>query len=158
MEAIDPVQEAKLDGLDHAITSGAYLAASAGPVSYSVAKPDAQTRKIGGCTWAFNLHRPARGTRCQWTSVPVLAADASPMQEALQVTEYRMPQSAAAMVGKGADGDTLATALPGLAPAAKAGSVTVTAQQVYGQLLDQLAGKDLANSTEALIGTCGGRE
>ena len=67
------------------------------------------------------------------------------------MTEYRMPQSAAALVGKGATGDTLATALPGLAPAAKAGTVTVTAQQVYSQLLAQLAGKDL--STEAMTGT-----
>ena len=79
----------------------------------------------------------------------MLAADASPMQEALQVTEYRMPQSAAALVGEGATGDTLATALPGLVPAAKAGSMTVTAQQAYSQLLGQLAGTNLANSTEA---------
>ena len=40
-------------------------------------------------------------------------------------------------------------ALPGTAPAAKDGSMTVTAQQVYSQLLGQLAGKNLANSTEA---------
>ena len=140
VEAIDPAQEARLDGLDHAITSGSYLSESAGPVSYSAAKPDAQTRKIGGCAWAFDA-QALPGTRCQWTSVPVLAADASPMQEALQVTEYRMPQSAAAMVGKGATADTLATALPGTAPAARTGSLTVTAQQVFSQLLGQLAGK-----------------
>ena len=152
VEAIDPAQEAKLDGLDHAVTSGDYFSESAGPVSYTATKPDAQSRKVGGCTWSFSgaaAGLPGAVSRCQWTSVPVLAADASPMQEALQVSEYRMPQSAAAMVGKGATGDTLATVLPGLAPAAKAGSVTVTAQQVYSQLLDQLAGKDLANSTEA---------
>ena len=89
------------------------------------------------------------GTRCQWTSVPVLAADASPMQEALQIAEYRMPQSAAARVGDGAVDSALAAALPGTAPAARTGSVTVTAQQAYGQLLAQLAGQDLANSTEA---------
>jgi putative ABC transport system permease protein len=148
VEAIDPVQEARLDGLDRAITSGGYLSASAGPVSRSAARPDAQSRKIGGCTGVFTAD-PLPGTRCQWTSVPVLAADASPMQEALQITEYRMPQSAAAMVGAGATGDTLATALPGTAPAAKAGSVTVTAQQAYGQLLAQLAGRDLVNSAEA---------
>jgi putative ABC transport system permease protein len=152
VEAIDPAQEAKLDGLDDAVTSGSYFSESAGPVSYSAAKPDAQSSKIGGCTAALSpppagTWRP--GTRCQWTSVPVLAADASPMQEALQVAEYRMPQSAAAMVGKGAPGSALGTALPGMAPAAKAGSVTVTAQQAYSQLLDQLAGKDLANSIEA---------
>ena len=76
----------------------------------------------------------------------MLAADASPMQEALQVTEYRMPQSAAAMIGKGATADTLALALPGTAPAARTGSVTVTAQQVFSQLLGQLAGKDPASS------------
>jgi putative ABC transport system permease protein len=148
VEAIDPVQEAKLDGLDQAITSGEYLSESAGPVSYSVAKPDAQTSKIGGCAWAFSAQALA-GTRCQWTSVPVLAADASPMQEALQVTAYRMPQSAAAMVGKGATGDTLATTLPGTASAARTGSMTVTAQQIYSQLVAQLAGKDLTNSVEA---------
>src|SRR3984957_16390722 len=152
VEAIDPAQEAKLDGLDHAITSGKYLAPSAGPVSYSAAKPDAQTSKIGGCT---DVLSPATagtwppGTRCQWTTVPVLAADASPMQEALQITEYRMPQSSAALVGDGADDSALAAALPGTAPAARTGSVTVTAQQAYGQLLAQLAGQDLANSTEA---------
>ena len=145
VEAIDPAQEARLDGLDHAITSGSYLSESAGPVSYSAAKPDAQTRKIGGCAWAFDA-QALPGTRCQWTSVPVLAADASPMQEALQVTEYRMPQSAAAMVGKGATADTLATALPGTAPAGRTGSLTVTAQQVFSQLLGQLAGKSPASS------------
>jgi putative ABC transport system permease protein len=152
VEAIDPAQEAKLDGLDHAITSGKYLAPSAGPVSYSAAKPDAQSSKVGGCT---DVLSPATagtwppGTRCQWTSVPVLAADASPMQEALQITEYRMPQSSAALVGDGADDSALATALPGTAPAARTGSVTATAQQAYGQLLAQLGGTDLANSTEA---------
>jgi putative ABC transport system permease protein len=152
VEAIDPAQEARLDGLNHAITSGQYLAPSAGPVSYSAAKPDAQSSKIGGCT---DVLSPATagtwppGTRCQWTSVPVLAADASPMQEAVQITEYRMPQSAAALVGDGADDSALAAALPGMAPAARTGSVTMTAQQAYGQLLAQLGGKDLANSVEA---------
>ena len=146
VEAIDPAQEAKLVGLDHAITSGEYFSESAGPVSYSAAKPDAQTRKIGGCAWAFDGEAEP-GTRCQWTSVPVLAADVSPMQEALQVTEYRMPQSTAAMIGQGATADTLATTLPGIAPAARTGTVTVTAQQVFSQLLAQLAGQDLANST-----------
>jgi putative ABC transport system permease protein len=151
VEAIDPAQEAKLDGLDHAITSGEYLAASAGPVSYTATKPDAQTKKIGGCTDALSPPEglPGAVARCEWTSVPVLAADASPMQEALQITEYRMPQSSAALVGDGADDSALATALPGIAPAARTGSVTVTAQQAYGQLLAQLAGQDLANSTEA---------
>jgi hypothetical protein len=115
VEAIDPAQEARLVGLDHAITSGKYLAPAAGPVSYSAARPDAQTRKIGGCIGVFSTD-PLPGTRCQWTSVPVLAADASSMQEALRVTEYRMPQSAVALVGAGATGDTLATALPGAAP------------------------------------------
>ena len=152
VEAIDPAQEARLDGLNQAITSGKYLAPSAGPVSYSAAKPDAQSRKVGGCT---DVLSPATagtwppGTRCQWSSVPVLAADASPMQEALQIIEYRMPQSAAARVGDGAVDSALAAALPGIAPAARTGSVTVTAQQVYGQLLAQLGGKDLANSTVA---------
>ena len=124
VEAIDPAQEAKLDGLNHAITSGKYLAPSAGPVSYSAAKPDAQSSKIGGCT---DVLSPATagtwppGTRCQWTSVPVLAADASPMQEALRITEYRMPQSAAARVGDGADDSALATALPGIGPGGQDG-------------------------------------
>src|SRR5580692_11604997 len=152
VEAIDPAQEAKLDGLNQAITSGKYLAPSAGPVSYSAARPNAQSSKIGGCT---DVLSPAtagtwpKGTRCQWTSVPVLAADASPMQEALQIAEYRMPQSAAALVGDGTVDSALAAALPGIAPAARTGSVTVTAQQLYGQLLAQLGGKDLANSTVA---------
>jgi putative ABC transport system permease protein len=151
VEAIDPAQEAKLDGLDHATTSGDYFSESAGPVSHSVGRPDAQTRKVGGCTFAFSP-QALPGTRCQWTSVPVLAASTSPMREALQVTEYRMPQSAAALVGDGTLGTALGGALPGTAPAARTGSVTVTAQQVYSQLLAQLAGKNLANSTEAMIG------
>jgi putative ABC transport system permease protein len=152
IEAIDPAQEAKLDGLDHAISSGAYFSESAGPVSHSVAKPDAQTRKIGGCAWAFDA-QALPGTRCQWTSVPVLAANASPMQEALQVTEYRMPQSAAALVGNGATSDTLATALPGTAAAARTGSMTVTAQQVFSQLLGQLDGKSPPDSIVVANGT-----
>src|ERR1700678_3224303 len=152
VEAIDPAQEAKLDVLNHAITSGKYLAPSAGPVSHTATRPDAQTRKIGGCTGALapaSAGLPGAVPRCAWTTVPVLAADASPMQEALQITEYRMPQSAAALVGDGADDSALATALPGTAPAARTGSVTMTAQQAYGQLLAQLAGQDLANSIEA---------
>ena len=142
VEAIDPAQEARLDGLNHAITSGEYLAASAGPVSHTATRPDAQTRKIGGCTGALapaSAGLPGAVPRCQWTTVPVLAADASPMQEAMQITEYRMPRSAAALVGDGADDSALAAALPGVAPAVKTGSVTMTAQQAYGQLLAQLA-------------------
>jgi putative ABC transport system permease protein len=159
VEAIDPAQEARLDGLDHAITSGAYLAASAGPVSHIASKPDAQTGKIGGCTGALapaSAALPGAVPRCEWTTVPVLAADASPMQEALQITEYRMPQPSAALVGDGADDSALALALPGTAPAARTGSVTVTAQQAYGRLLAQLAGQGLANSTEALINLVAG--
>jgi putative ABC transport system permease protein len=151
VEAIDPAQEARLDGLDHAVTSGDYLAESAGPVSHSAAKPDAQTRKVAGCAWSFDPRQralPGAVARCEWTSVPVLAADASPMQEAMRVTEYRMPQSAAAMVGNGATADTLATTLPGMAPAATVGSMTVTAQQVYSGLLAQLAGKDMTSSLD----------
>jgi putative ABC transport system permease protein len=152
VEAIDPAQEAKLDGLDDAVTSGSYLSESARPVSHIATKPDAQTSKVGGCAGYFSdaaAGLPGAVPRCEWTSVPVLAADASPMQKALQVGEYRMPQSAAALVGKGTVGSALGVALPGMAPAARTGSVTVTAQQAYGQLLAQLAGKDLANSTEA---------
>jgi putative ABC transport system permease protein len=149
MEAIDPAQEAKLAGLDRAVTSGSYLSESAGPVSYSDPRLDAQTRRIGGCETEFQVQSP--GTPCQWTSVPVLAVAASPMQEALEVTEYRMPQASAALVGGGALGSTLATALPGIAPAARTGSVRVTAQQVYSQLLAQLAGKDVTASAEASV-------
>jgi putative ABC transport system permease protein len=155
VEAIDPAQEAKLDGLDDAVTSGSYFSESAGPVSHVATKPDAQSRKVSGCAYYFSpvaAELPGAVSRCQWTSVPVLAADASPMQEALQVSEYRMPQSAAALVGKGTPGDTLAAAVSGMAPATRTGSVTVTAQKVYSQLLDQLAGKDLANSADAMIG------
>jgi putative ABC transport system permease protein len=63
VEAIDPAQEARLVGLDHAVTAGSYLPESAGPVNYSVAKPDAQTEKIGPCQLVF-LTNP--GARCQW--------------------------------------------------------------------------------------------
>ena len=122
VEAIDPAQEAKLDGLNHAISTGSYLTESAGPVNHSATKPDAQTKKIGGCTSIFYqaaIGLPGAVPLCQWTSVPVLAADASPMQEAVQITEYRMPQSAAALVGGGADDSALARALPGMAPAAR---------------------------------------
>ena len=83
--------------------------------------------------------------------MPVLAADASPMQETLQVTEYRMPQSAAASIGNGTVGITLATTLPGMAPAARTGSVTVTTQQIYSQLLAQLSGHDLATANCPLM-------
>ncbi|HEX4291953.1 MAG TPA: FtsX-like permease family protein [Trebonia sp.] len=157
VEAIDPAQEARLVGLDHAVTSGSYLSESAGPVSYAVAKPDAQTRKIGPCQGVFSLD-PIPGTRCQWTSVPMLAANASPMQETLQITVYRMPQSAAASIGRGALGINLGTTLPALAPAARTGSVTVTAQQIYSQLLAQLAGQGLTISSEANLLTQGAND
>ena len=96
----------KLDGLDHAITSGNVPCRSR--PARSATPPPSRTRraaKSAAAPMCSLLPQPvpgAPGTRCQWTSVPVLAADASPMQEALQVTEYRMPQSAAALVGAGA--------------------------------------------------------
>ena len=79
VEAIDPAQEAKLDGLDHAVTSGDYFSESAGPVSYTATKPDAQSRKVGGCAWSLRPaaadpgcgvavpvdERPGAGRRCQ---------------------------------------------------------------------------------------------
>src|SRR6202012_2769602 len=97
-----------------------------------------------GCPGVFiaaSAGLPGAVPRGAWTTVPVLAADASPMQEALRITEYRMPQHSAALVGDGADDSALARALPGTAPVARTGSVTVTAQQAYGRLLGQLAGQ-----------------
>jgi putative ABC transport system permease protein len=142
VEAIDPVQEARLDGLDHAITAGSYLSPAAAPVTYSEARPDAQTRKITYCGVIFASRELPAGTRCTWTSVPVLAADASPLQESLQVAVERMPQSAAALVGEGDDSDMLSLELPGTAAVARTGTVTMTAGQAYHQLLAQLASKD----------------
>jgi hypothetical protein len=145
VEAIDPVQEARLDGLDHAITAGSYLSPGAAPVIYSEARPDAQTRKIPFCGLIFGS-RTMAGTRCRWTSVPVLAADASPLQESLQVTVERMPQSAAALVGDGNASDMLSLELPGTAATARTGTITMTAPQAYSQLLAQLAGKSQATN------------
>jgi len=141
VEAIDPVQEARLDGLDHAITVGSYLSSAAGPVTYSEPRPDAQTQKNPWCSFIFNSSDPP-GTPCRWTTVPVLAADAGPMQESLQVTIERMPQSAAAQVGDGDASDILSQALPVTAAVARTGTVTVTDRQAYSQLLAQLASKN----------------
>ena len=151
VEAIDPVQEARLDGLDKAVTSGSYFAESTAPVSYSAAKPDAQTRKIAGCTGVFatSAEPSDEPSRCQWTSVPVLAAATSPMDEALRVSVDRLTQADAAMVGDSVSAVTLAQVLPGATPAATTTTTTVTAQQVYAQLLAQLAGKNQENSAEA---------
>jgi len=142
VEAIDPAQEARLDGLDHAITAGSYLSPAAGPVTYSEARPDAQTRKITFCSDVLGNKALPAGMPCRWTSVPVLAADASPLQESLQVAVERMPQSAAALVGDGYDSDILSQALPGTAAAARTGTITMTAAQAYSQLLGQLGSKD----------------
>jgi ABC-type lipoprotein release transport system permease subunit len=76
----------------------------------------------------------------------VLAADASLMQESLQVTVERMPQCAAALVGDGDASGTLSLALPGTAATARTGTMTVTAGQAYSQLLAQLAGKSQATN------------
>jgi putative ABC transport system permease protein len=151
VEAIDPVQEARLDGLDKAVTSGSYFAESTAPVSYSAAKPDAQTRKIAGCTGVFatSAEPSDEPSVCQWTSVPVLAAATSPMDEALRVSVDRLTQADAAMVGDSVSAVTLAQVLPGATPAATTTITTVTAQQVYAQLLAQLAGKNQDNSAEA---------
>jgi hypothetical protein len=144
VEAIDPVQEARLDGLDHAITTGSYLSPGTGPVTYSEAKPDAQTQKNPWCANIFS-DKMLAGVRCRWTTVPVLAADASSMQESLQVAIERMPQSAAALVGEGDASDLLSQDLPGIAAASTTGTVTVTDPQAYSQLLAQMASSQTNN-------------
>jgi hypothetical protein len=66
--AVDPVAEARLDGLDHAVTSGGYLAQASGA-----------------------------GSGTGQTSIPVLAAATSGVGESAETTVERLPSPSSAM-------------------------------------------------------------
>ncbi|MFC4035037.1 FtsX-like permease family protein [Streptomyces polygonati] len=105
VEAVDPVQEARLDGLDKAVTSGGYFSPAQRPV-----------------------------TAGQRTAIPVLLADRASTDERLDVAVAELPPAAARSVSAGRTAGQLAQSLPGTAgrPTTR---VSFTAQQAYDVLV-----------------------
>ena len=117
LAAVDPDQEAKLDGLDSAVTSGRYLAEAPKSEPYTYSGPYAN----------LNLAK-----------VPVLAASRPETAEQLSLQIERVPGSAA--VTDVTDENKI-DAINALDPLAgdPVGTVTIPNTAAYGQLLDQFA-------------------
>jgi hypothetical protein len=114
--AIDPVQEAKLDGLDAAVVSGRYLESSDVP-SYPLA--------------AYPTY----------ASVPVLASSQPYADESVAATVQELPATAAQRFVQGSPllGSDLAAFLAAQ-PGKSLGHVNIEPQQEQNALLDALAG------------------
>ena len=113
--AIDPVAEAKLDGLNHAVTSGRYLSETAGPGVVPL------------------------GSGSQATAFPVLAASTSGVGE-YSVTALQRLASPATPAGLNAAGLRAESGAPGQTIL----TTRITAQQAYQELLSALARKTSA--------------
>ncbi|MFG2564428.1 FtsX-like permease family protein [Streptomyces sp. NPDC048567] len=103
--AVDPVQEARLVGLDKAVVDGSYFA------------PDQKTAVV-----------ERDGSR--FADIPVLLADRSPVDEKLRVEVEELSPEAAAHISSGENSGTLARSLPG-APAVRSHSVEFTSDAAY---------------------------
>jgi putative ABC transport system permease protein len=110
--AVDPAAEARLDGLNHAVTAGRYLREPEGPGSIAV---------------------DAGGDRSP--TFPVLAAARSGVSEYAVTTIQRLARPAGPAT-LGPAGLRRAAAEPGVT----VGVIRVSAQQAYQRLLTQLAG------------------
>ncbi|MFI0944311.1 FtsX-like permease family protein [Streptomyces sp. NPDC021020] len=124
VEAVDPASEARLAGLDTAMTSGTYLTGH---------KPQ---RVSGSYAQEYGVLDMPSGTD-SWEDIPVLMADRPAMDESIRLDLSRLP---AAAVDKVAAGDDLAQLEKEL-PAQKgtpAGSVTLHTGDAYTILLNGL--------------------
>lgn len=131
IEAVDPASEARLAGLDKAVTSGSYLSGH---------EPE---RKSGTYAQKEGSADAAPGNDA-WHDIPVLMSDRTSMDEQIRFDLTRMPDDAAARVAAGDDLAQLQQELPAQ-HGTPAGSVTMDAQDAYGTLLgtmrDVAAGK-----------------
>jgi len=120
MAAIDPVQEAKLDGLDRAVGSGRYL-----DERYVPPPAPAPATDRGG---------PPPAT----LGIPVLVAAQSQLDEQLNVQIQQLPTGAAARVSAGERLDNVIDDFDA-SPATTLGRLSVSAQDVYPDVISDLA-------------------
>jgi len=116
--AIDPVAEQQLVGLGNAVTSGRYL------------RPTDSAVAIGA--------QPIPGSLAPHLQVPVLATTNPFVDDTDQITVSRLPAAAVALLHQGLLPDQLAAALAKETPI-PAERVTLTAQEAYQQILQQLS-------------------
>lgn len=128
LAAVDPDQEAKLDGLRSAVTSGGYLPESPKPAPYDFADPYGK----------LSLPR-----------VPVLTASRPETAEQLSLQIERVPGSAAVTDVTDENKLDAINALDPL-PGEPVGTVTIPNTAAYGQLLDQF--ESTANPETAALG------
>ena len=121
--AVDPAAEARLDGLNRAVTSGRYLSEQAGP---------AVTPGTGGIAY---------------TTFPVLAAARGGVGEYAVTQVQRLPQPATAPRL-----DPAALSRDATAPGQPVTTVQVTAAQAYRQLLAEIAGTEHRDFSQTLNG------
>lgn len=114
--AVDPVQEARLVGLDKAVLEGSYFA------------PDQKTAVV-----------ERDGSR--FADIPVLLADRSPVEEKLRVEVEELSPEAAEHISSGENSGTLARSLPG-APAQRSHRVEFTSDAAYDAMSRGLGQKD----------------
>ncbi|UWE12013.1 FtsX-like permease family protein [Actinacidiphila bryophytorum] len=135
VEAVDPASEARLAGLDKAVTWGRYLDPAARPTS--------TTR-----TYADLTGDPGAAGKAGVTEIPVLMADTSAADEQLQVAVSRLPDSAADQVAAGTDKTTLGATLPHTR-GTPVTTTTLDVREAYRTLLDGLRSGDVRESYRA---------
>ncbi|MFC1439824.1 ABC transporter permease [Streptacidiphilus sp. N1-10] len=122
---IDPVQEARLDGLDHAVVDGRYLAETDGPSTSTFTDSDRYDRTANGQVYSS-------------PSIPVLASSTPDTSDRIDITVSSLQPTVADAV---AAGSTLISRPDLLArqPATPSGKLTVTTDQAYRQILAAMA-------------------
>lgn len=130
IEAIDPAQEARLDGLDKAVVSGSYLAAAAAPTAHSGTQEQYYEQDLGLAG--------ANAVPMSWNQVPILVANQTSMQEQFQVQVERLAAAAAAAPATGVDTEALANEWEA-ASGTPLETVTFSPQSAYQVILNGLA-------------------
>ncbi|GAA5178852.1 hypothetical protein GCM10023322_07000 [Rugosimonospora acidiphila] len=134
IEAIDPVQEAKLVGLNTAVTKGNYFSGDQGP-----------TQATGTLAALLGDQGADGDEKTTLTRIPVLLANRTPVDEQLKVAVSRLPAAAADQVAAGLDPTQLVSTLPQMS-GTPVTTLTVDAPTAYSALLAALEGKSATNS------------
>ena len=119
--AVDPVQEAALDGLDKAVVNGRYLSEGAGPSTSSFTDSDRYDPGSNGQVYSS----PA---------LPVLASSTPDTGDRIHLSVSSLSPTAAASIAAGSALLTHPDRLAAL-PTTPSGSLTVTTGQAYQQIL-----------------------
>ncbi|WP_330452197.1 MULTISPECIES: FtsX-like permease family protein [unclassified Streptomyces] len=114
VQAVDPVQEARLAGLDRAVDKGRYFAPGQKPVTGR-----------------------QKGSSEPFTKIPVLLAGRTAIEEQLHLEVSELPAADAARVAAGQNTETLGSALP-RAAGTPVSRTTFAAQDAHRRLIDSL--------------------